>query len=154
MITNNTKQHNLFLVLSSLSIVLALAGCQPEGSAEKAGKKIDQTTEKAGKKLESVKQEVVGEAEAVKESVAAKTQIADDYIDDTVITAKIKEAIITDDNLKASQIQVTTDKGVVTLSGTLDTEQMIGRAIGLVNSQQHVKSIVNNLVLKSDAAGK
>ena len=153
--TNNSVQYNLITVLSGLCITFTLTACQQEGTAENAGKKIDQTTEKVGKQLESVKKEVVGEAEKVKESVAVNSQITSEYVDDAVITAKIKEVIIADDFLKASQIQVTTVNGVVTLTGTLDSEQLIGRVIGLVNIQKHVKSVQNNLTLKEeDAAAK
>jgi len=152
--TYNKLQHNLFLAISCLGIVLVMVACQQEGSAEKTGKKIDQTTEKAEKQLENVKSEVSGEAKEVKESVAAHTQIVGEYVDDSVITAKIKEAIIADEYLKVSQIQVTTDKGVVTLSGAVDSEQLIARAIGLANSQKHVKSVQNNLTLKVNAAAK
>ena len=58
--------------------------------------------------------------------------------------------MLSDEFLKASQIEVTTVNGVVTLSGTVDSEQMVGRAIGLVNSQEHVKSVQNQLMIKAN----
>ena len=42
--------HGGFITVVLLSFVLGLAGCQQEGTAEKAGQKIDQAAEKAGKK--------------------------------------------------------------------------------------------------------
>ena len=41
-----------FFIVVLLAFVLGLAGCQQEGTAEKAGKKIDKAAEKAGKKIE------------------------------------------------------------------------------------------------------
>ena len=41
-----------FFIVFLLSFVLGLAGCQQEGTAEKAGKKIDKAVEKAGNKIE------------------------------------------------------------------------------------------------------
>jgi hypothetical protein len=43
--------RGLFIVVL-LSFVLGLAGCQPEGPGEKAGKKIDKAVDKAGKAIE------------------------------------------------------------------------------------------------------
>ena len=41
-----------FFIVFLLSFVLGLAGCQQEGTAEKAGKKIDKAAEKAGDKID------------------------------------------------------------------------------------------------------
>ena len=60
------KPHNLsdkvFCVVL-MSAIFGLAGCQKEGTAEKAGKKIDQATENTGKTLEKAKQSLSGKAE-------------------------------------------------------------------------------------------
>jgi len=141
--TTLASKHNRLLTIACLTSVLVTAACQPEGSAEKTGKKIDQATEKAGIELEKAK-----------ESVIEKTESAGEYIDDSVITAKIKEAMGNDDFLKASQIEVTTNNGVVRLSGAVDSEQIIGRAIGLANSQKYVKSVQNDLVVNAGSVGK
>ncbi len=141
--TTDIYQQKKVLALICLSAVLVMAACQQQGPAEKAGKKIDQVTAEAGKELESVKS-----------SVDRKADTAGDYIDDSLITAKVKEVLITDDSLKGSQIEVTTVNGVVKLTGTLDSEQLIARAVGLVNSQKNVKSVQNELILTASAAGK
>lgn len=138
-ITNECKQKNIadrVLVITCLSAVLGLAGCQQEGSAEKAGKKIDQATETTEKKIE-----------AAKEPVTDKAETAGAYIDDSVITATVKAAILNDPLLNASHIDVTTDKGVVTLKGTVDSEPIIGRAMEVAGSQKNVKSVKANLVV-------
>jgi len=139
--TINKFKHNIspnrVLVITCLSTILGLAGCQQEGTAEKAGKKLDQATEKAGDKIEGAR-----------ESVIDKTQTAGEYIDDSVITMKVKTAILNDPILNASHIEVTTVNGVVKLSGTVDSEQSIGRAMEVANSQKNVKSVQNALVVK------
>ena len=139
--TINKFKHNIspnrVLVITCLSTILGLAGCQQEGTAEKAGKKLDQATEKAGEKIEGAKKSVID-----------KTQTAGEYIDDSVITMKVKTAILNDPILNASHIEVTTVNGVVKLSGTVDSEQSIGRAMEVANSQKNVKSVQNALVVK------
>ena len=118
-----------------LSFVLGLAGCQQEGTAEKAGKKVDQATESAGKKVEKV-----GEA------VVEKVEKAGDYLDDSAITAKVKAEILSDPLLKVLQISVATTNGVVKLSGAVDSQQSIDRAMEIARSVKDVKSVENGLV--------
>ncbi|MDD1617805.1 MAG: hyperosmotically inducible periplasmic protein, partial [Methylococcaceae bacterium NSP1-2] len=66
-------------------------------------------------------------------------------------TMKVKTAILNDPILNASHIEVTTVNGVVKLSGTVDSEQSIGRAMEVANSQKNVKSVQNALVVKEGA---
>lgn len=109
-------------------------------SLEKAGEKIDQTTEAAGKELESAK-----------EALSEKAETTGAYVDDSVITAKVKAAFLADPLLKAFQIKVTTVDGVVKLSGTVDSEQSIARAVELAKSQKNVKSVATDLIFNVDS---
>jgi len=123
-------------ILFCLVFVFGLAGCQQEGTAEKAGQKIDQSAESAGKKVEKA-----GEA------VVEKVEKTGEYMEDSAITAKIKAEILSDPLLKVSQINVTTTNGVVKLSGKVDSQQSIDRAIEIARSVKSVKSVENGLVL-------
>ena len=140
--TNDCKPKKLaegVLVIGFLSAALGLAGCQQqEGIVEKAGKKIDRAAEKASQKID-----------AAKESLDQKASKAGEYIDDSMITAKVKAAILNDPFLNASKIEVTTVNGIVKLSGTVDSEQNIGRAVDLANSQENVKSVATDLIVKA-----
>ncbi len=148
--TNECRQKILadkVLVITCLAAVFGLAGCQQEGSAEKAGKKIDRAAENAEQKIDQAKDQAEKKIEAAKESVTDKTRAAGDYVDDSAITAKVKAAMLNDPLLNASQIEVTTNQGVVTLNGTVNSESSIARATELANSQKDVKSVQNNLVV-------
>lgn len=70
------------------------------------------------------------------------------YIDDSVITAKVKSAILTDPDLKVLQINVETFKGVVQLSGFVDSRQTATRAEELAGTINGVKGVKNNLIVK------
>ncbi len=131
-----SSSKGLFLI-AFLSVVLGLVGCQKEGPAEETGKKIDQAAEKAGDKMD-----------AAKASLSERAERTGDYMDDSGITAKIKADILRDPSLKVLQIHVATTKGVVTLSGTVDSQLNIDRAVDLARGSQHVTSVENNLVLK------
>ena len=139
----NTSSKNKMRAIACLSAILAMAGCEQKGPAEKAGEKIDNASEKASKELDNAKSVVSNKAEATGE-----------YIDETVITGRVKQALITDDILKAAKIEVITNNGVVTLSGTLDSEQLIGRAVGLVKGLKNVKSVQNDLVFSVGGESK
>lgn len=70
------------------------------------------------------------------------------YIDDSVITAKVKAAIIKDDTLKATEINVETFKGVVQLSGFVKNKADINHAVEVTRQIEGVKSVKNNMNVK------
>jgi osmotically-inducible protein OsmY len=70
------------------------------------------------------------------------------YVDDSAITGKVKTAILQDPALKVMQIQVTTYKSMVQLSGFVDTPQMVGRAGTVASQVSGVTSVQNDLIVK------
>ncbi|MDD2274103.1 MAG: BON domain-containing protein [Desulfuromonadaceae bacterium] len=77
-----------------------------------------------------------------------KKESTGQYIDDSAITTKIKTGIFDDLRLKTLQIEVQTFKGVVQLSGFVDSQQhanIAGEIAGLVPG---VKEVRNDLVVK------
>jgi hyperosmotically inducible protein len=75
-------------------------------------------------------------------------QSTGEYVDDSVITAKIKALIAEDDFLKSFQISVETYQGTVQLSGFVNTQMAVDKAGQIAISVQGVKSIKNNLIVK------
>ena len=71
-----------------------------------------------------------------------------EYIDDTVITTKVKLAIMEDPALKSSEINVETFKGVVQLSGFVVSQDAINKAIETARSVNGVTSVKNDMRLK------
>lgn len=70
------------------------------------------------------------------------------YVDDSTITTKVKAAIFNDLTLKVFQINVETFKGVVQLSGFVDSAQHVGRAGEVASGVGGVKSVKNSLLVK------
>ena len=70
------------------------------------------------------------------------------YVDDSVITTKVKAAIFNEPTLKVFQINVETFKGEVQLSGFVDSAQTIAKAGEVARSVQGVISVKNNLIVK------
>ncbi|PPD30975.1 MAG: transporter [Methylomonas sp.] len=132
-----------------------------EQQAENASDSLNATAEasereleKAGKQFDQAINHTEQHIENVKDAVTDSSSTAGEYIDDSVLTTKIKAALLNDDFLKMSPIEVTTVKGEVKLTGTVDSEQLVARAIGLVNSQPHVKSVNNELMIKANVPSK
>ncbi len=71
-----------------------------------------------------------------------------EYIDDSVITTKVKSAILNEPSLKVFQINVETYKGEVQLSGFVDSAQMVKKAGEVARSVKGVTSVKNNLIVK------
>ncbi|MFH1033756.1 MAG: BON domain-containing protein [Pseudomonadota bacterium] len=70
------------------------------------------------------------------------------YVDDSVITAKVKAAIFDEATLKTLQITVVTFKGEVQLSGFVDTAQNARKAGDVAHSINGVRSVKNDLIVK------
>jgi osmotically-inducible protein OsmY len=71
-----------------------------------------------------------------------------EYVDDTAITTKVKAEIFADPALKVLQINVETFKGVVQLSGFVDSHKSAIRAAEVARSIHGVVSVKNNLIVK------
>jgi len=145
---------NKLLTIVCLSTALGLMACDQEGTVEKAGQKIELSSEKAGQKMDQAIDKTEKRLEVAKQSIVDSSKASGEYLDDSVITTNIKATLLKDDFLKLVPIDVTTVNGVVKLSGTVDSEQLAARAIGLANSQEHVNSVQNELQVKSIVPSK
>jgi osmotically-inducible protein OsmY len=73
---------------------------------------------------------------------------AGEYIDDSVITTKIKSLLAADDFLKSFQVSVETYKGTVQLSGFVNSQQAVDKAGEIARSVKGVTSVKNDLIVK------
>jgi osmotically-inducible protein OsmY len=71
-----------------------------------------------------------------------------EYVDDSVITTKVKAKLANDDFFKSFEISVETFKGIVQLSGFVNSQQAVNKASEIVRTVQGVKSVKNNLIVK------
>ena len=78
----------------------------------------------------------------------ARTTVGTD-IDDTVVTASVKSALLADADVKSVDVKVETRKGEVMLSGFVDSQTQIERATAVAKTVSGVKSIDNKMALKT-----
>jgi len=82
-------------------------------------------------------------------AVQSKNSSSGDTIDDSILTSKVKTALITSSETKAHQINVETKQGVVQLSGFVDTAAAKSAATNIAKSVTGVKDVKNELSVKS-----
>ena len=80
---------------------------------------------------------------------ATRTQSsAGEYVDDSVITTKVKSLLGADDFLKSFQISVETYQGAVQMSGFVNSQEAVNKAGEIARSVEGVKSVKNDLIVK------
>jgi osmotically-inducible protein OsmY len=71
-----------------------------------------------------------------------------EYFDDSIITTKVKASILGNSKLKVFQIDVETFKGIVQLSGFVDSGEMATKAAEVARKVKGVKMVNNSLIVK------
>jgi c(7)-type cytochrome triheme protein len=87
-------------------------------------------------------------AKAESTAAASKDGSPGEYIDDAVITAKVKAAVLEEPSLKSAEINVETSKGRVQLTGFVRSRADINKAVNVAKGVKGVKSVKNDMILK------
>ncbi|WP_029591289.1 molecular chaperone OsmY [Franconibacter pulveris] len=120
---NKTKISKTLLAVV-LGSVMATSAVHAESSvtdktksaADTAGQKIDSSMNKVG-----------------------------NFMDDSAITAKVKAALVDDENIKSTDISVKTEKSVVTLSGFVESQAQAEQAVKIAKGVEGVQSVSDKL---------
>lgn len=78
----------------------------------------------------------------------SKQESTGEYIDDSVLTTKVKTAIFNEPTLKSAEINVESYKGVVQLSGFVSSQANVNKAVELAGRVPGVRSVKNDMRLK------
>ncbi|RYY77366.1 MAG: BON domain-containing protein [Gammaproteobacteria bacterium] len=81
-------------------------------------------------------------------SSAPKQESAGEYFDDTVITTRVKAAILAEDSLKVSEVNVETYKGTVQLSGFVNSREDRSTAVKVAKNVKGVRSVKDDIRIK------
>jgi hyperosmotically inducible periplasmic protein len=97
----------------------------------------------------SIVRDVEG-AKSVENKVTLKgpATTAGDQVDDGMITAKVKAALLADANIKSLDIAVVTRKGEVQLSGFVDNQTQLDRAVEVATAVENVRIVGNGMSIK------
>ena len=134
-------------LIGALALVAALAGCSKHDDERTAGQKLDGAiadAKQAGNDAKADTRQAMDKAEnKLKDATASASEAANDA---TIVT-KINAALVADDRLKATKIDVRAEDGRVTLTGTAPDAGSQARATTLASAVQGVKSVDNQLVV-------
>jgi hyperosmotically inducible protein len=83
-----------------------------------------------------------------KAAAAAKNESPGAYVDDSVITGKVKAAVLGEASLKSAEINVETFKGIVQLSGFVKSRADIDKVVKIAHSVKGVTSVKNDMIVK------
>ncbi|MBE2260859.1 MAG: BON domain-containing protein [Candidatus Accumulibacter sp.] len=78
----------------------------------------------------------------------SKQEGTGEYVDDSVITTKVKAAIFNEPSLKSAEINVETFKGAVQLSGFVSSQAAINKAVAVARTVGGVTSVKNDMRVK------
>lgn len=78
----------------------------------------------------------------------SKQEGTGEYLDDSIITTRVKAAILNDATLKSAEINVETFKGTVQLSGFVGSQTAINKAVEVTRQVSGVKSVKNDMRVK------
>ncbi|MBK7324588.1 MAG: BON domain-containing protein [Propionivibrio sp.] len=78
----------------------------------------------------------------------SKQEGTGEYVDDSVITSKVKAAIFNEPTLKSAEINVETFKGTVQLSGFVSSQAAINKAVAVARTVGGVTSVKNDMRVK------
>ena len=81
-------------------------------------------------------------------AAAAKKESPQEYVDDAVITSKVKAAVLEEASLKSAEINVETYKGIVQLTGFVRSRTNINKAVEVARKVKGVVSVKNDMIVK------
>ncbi len=92
------------------------------------------------------------EQKEVRTEAKQATNATANVVDNAALTTKVKAALIADDMVKGTQINVDSSAGVVKLTGTVDTPAQMARAVEVAKGVQGVQRVESNLASSPNAA--
>jgi osmotically-inducible protein OsmY len=137
--------------LIGLCAAALLAGCdraQEDRAADAASQAVRQTNQalnKAGDVARESAQEAGQVARKAGEVAKDGAKEAGRLLSDGTLTAKVKTALLADETVPGSRIDVDSSAGVVTLSGQLATQAQIDRAVAIARGIEGVERVENRL---------
>lgn len=91
---------------------------------------------------------VLATTSVLSSAATAPKQGTGEYIDDTVVTTKVKAAVFNEPTLKSTEINVETFKGMVQLSGFVRSETDIKKAIEVTSAIKGVTAVTSVMTVK------
>jgi osmotically-inducible protein OsmY len=119
-----------------------------DAAVEKARQSLDEKLEELKLRAEDIREEMVKQGKVVRRSVGDIGESLTDAAIDARATVSIKAKLAADPDLSALSISVATTGGRVTLSGTVASPELIGKAIALALETEGVREVISTIQVK------
>ena len=143
----DTRTRTQLLALFAAGTVMFAAGCDQRNATTSSTTPPKTATAPATTPTPADK--MANTADKAGDKMANAAQKTGDKVDDAAITAKVKTALMAEPGLRSLAIDVDTRDNVVTLNGTVDSQEKKQRAMQVAQGVEGVKSVSDNLVVKS-----
>jgi len=146
---NTPTRMQLFAAFAATTVLFA-AGCDQRNADKMASTSTTPSTSatpSTGSKSDMTAPSTGSTASGSMSSPTASSAAA--AVDDATITTKVKAAVMAEPGLKSTEINVDTKDGVVTLAGTVNSQDLKQRATQVAQQVQGVKQVSDQLVVKS-----
>jgi len=128
------------LLMLCLCLAAGLSACnKPANNNQTSG---------ANQSSGTTQSSTAGESPSAAKPDASGSSVVGTKMDDAAITAKVKAAMLADSDVKGMQINVDTTNGDVKLSGSVDNQTQIDRAVEIARKTEGVANVTNQLTLK------
>lgn len=134
-------------LIGALALAAALAACSKQDDERTAGQKLDGAIAEAKQAGAEAKQDASQAMDKAENKLKDATAAASNAANDASIVTKINAALMADDRLKATQIDVRAEDGRVTLTGTAPDAGSQARATTLASAVEGVRTVDNQLVV-------
>lgn len=134
-------------LIGALALAAALAACSKQDDQRTAGQKLDGAIAEAKQAGAEAKQDTREALDKAETKLKDATATASDAATDATIVTKINAALMADDRLKATKIDVRAEDGRVTLTGTAPDAGSQARATTLASAVEGVRTVDNQLVV-------
>jgi osmotically-inducible protein OsmY len=145
-------RYNVSIAKAEAEYALAKEKCDDKAGADKDAcvkeAKAVEARAKADAKASTKPAVASKPAKAASPAPASKQQSPGAYVDDSVITGKVKMAVLEEPTLKSAEINVETYKGVVQLTGFVNSRADIDKAVEVARRVEGVKSVKNDMMVK------
>lgn len=143
-----TQQTARLPLLAALAVAAALTACgRNQDEDMTAGQRLDGAVADAKREANETKRDAQQAMNDAEMSASRAAETTAQVSNDMAITAKVNAALAVDDKLKATQINVDTREGQVTLTGQAPDPQSRERATTLASSVDGVKNVNNQLIV-------
>lgn len=143
----NTRLTSRAPLLGALALATALAACSKQEDDRTASQKLDGAISEAKQAGNEARSDAGRTMDNVGNDARQAANATSAAMTDAAIVTKINAALMADDQLKATKIEVKADNGHVTLTGTAPDSSSQSRATTLAAAVDGVRAVDNKLVV-------